>query len=434
MSEQNGAHTLQAELERMNAAIESYALQLDTINSAIESIDSENHSDDVSRQIFEYQTACERDPANISAEDALDTVTRLENTLKIVRRRNQLLAKENVTQQKLLNDRSKFLLKETKNYENLVDRTGWHEQCSVNPEDEAQKASDIQEMSQLEVTVQRELRAAHTILKKKEALLRGLEEQLAKGTDLDAELNNAYNDIRVRKRECRELELRLEHLRKCSKKNDEALTVFENHGQSVSIEYMETDKDFLKDAVAQMKLVCRRQDNVIRAQLTRQQQLQTRLDTILRSLREMNLEKEYERNVSKSALVPSASREEPEDVSSILPKEETIPIHTYRLIFKNKELMNTNVVRKNMLVLEKEGVIQALEASLMKYANALNMTTRQLENMKLNKGFEMTELMVELQQQHKNYLQQLEQIMQENNKLKKQLYRTPQLRTLIKNR
>ncbi|KAF8284458.1 hypothetical protein TcBrA4_0061580 [Trypanosoma cruzi] len=80
--------------------------------------------------------------------------------------------------------------------------------------------------------------------------------------------------------------------------------------------------------------------------------------------------------------------------------------------------MNTNVVRKNMLVLEKEGVIQALEASLMKYANALNMTTRQLENMKLNKGFEMTELMVELQQQHKNYLQQLEQIMQENNKLK----------------
>ncbi|RNF06445.1 uncharacterized protein Tco025E_07624 [Trypanosoma conorhini] len=432
MTEQNGAHELQAELDRMNAAIEEYALQLDTINGAIASIESENHGDDVSRQIVEFQTACERDPASISAEDALDTITRLENTLKIARRRNQLLAKENVTQQKLLDDRSKFLLKETNAYEALVDKTGWHEQYSLSEEEVMQAASDVKEMSQLEVTVKNELRAAHTIIKRKEAYLRGLEAELQKRADLDAALNDAHNNVRVKQRECRELELRLEELRKRSQKDDMALTLFENQMSNVSIEYMETDKLFLKDAVAQMKAVCRGQDNVTRAQLKRQQQLHARLDTIMQSLREMKLEKEYQRNVSKSALVPSASREEPEDVLSILPKDETIPIHTYRLVYKNKEMLNTNVVRKNMLVLEKEGVIQAMEASLMKYANALNMTTKQLEDLKFNKSLEMGELMDELQQQHQNYLHQLEKKMQENNHLKKLLYRTPPARTGIK--
>ncbi|ESL07674.1 hypothetical protein TRSC58_04633 [Trypanosoma rangeli SC58] len=432
MSGQNGNHEMQAELDRMNAAIEEYALQLDTINGEIASIEGENDDDDVSRQIVEYQTACERDPASILAEDALDTITRLQNALKIAKRRNQLFAKENVTQQKLLDDRSKFLLRETRDYDALVDKTGWHEHYSMKEEEEAQKASDVKEMSQLEAIVKNELRAAHTIIKKKEAVLRGLEEELQKRADLDATLNDVYNNIRVKQRDCRELELRLEELRKHSQKNDEALTVYESQMRSVSIGYMETDKAFLKDAVAQMKAVCRRQDNVIRAQLTRQQQLHARLDTIMQSLREMKLEKEYERNVSKTALVPSASREEPEDVLSILPKDETIPIYTYRLVYKNKEMMNANVLRKNMLVLEKEGVIHAMEASLMKYVNALNMTTKQLEDLKFNKNFEMSELMDELQQQHKNYLHQLEMKMQENNQLKKLLYRTPHSRTGIK--
>ncbi|KEG13354.1 hypothetical protein DQ04_01051070 [Trypanosoma grayi] len=433
MVDQSTEYDIQAELERINASIENYAVQLDAINGAIQTIEEENQNDDVSRQIVEYQTKWESNPASIPAEDALDTITRLENTLRIVKRRNHLLTRENTTQERLLQDRSKLLLRETKVFDEILSKTGWYEQYSADFEEQAQKADDIREMTRLEATVQRELRAAQSIIKKKEAVVRDLERQVETGGEVEALLNNVYNDIRVKERDSREVEMKLARMRKDNERNDKALTLFETQKQNASLTYMENDREFLKEAVVQMKGVCRRQDNVIKAQITRQQQLHARLDTIMKSLREMKLEKEYERNVSKSALVPSASREEPEDVSKILPEGENVPIHTYRLIHKNNEMMNTNVARKNMLVLEKEGVIQAMEASLLKYANALNMTSKQQEDLKLNKDLEMDELMKELQDQHKNYLSQLEQIMQENNQLKKKLYRVAPSRASIRN-
>ncbi|KAH9601399.1 hypothetical protein LSM04_001214 [Trypanosoma melophagium] len=433
LSEQISEHEAGVELDRMKAAIESYTQQLEKIDKDIQTIQEENQRDEVSRQIVEYQRACERNPASIPAEDALDTITRLQNTLKIVKRRNHLLARENTTQQKFLQDRSKFLLRETEAYNNILDKTGWHEQCQMDYDDFQQKGNDLKVMAELEAKVQRELRAAQSIIKKKEALVIELEAKVERGEEMDSALNTVFNDIRVKEREVRELEIQLERLRKEDKRNDDALTVFESQQQNASLACVETDRDFLKDAVAEMKAVCRRQDNVMRAQMTRQQQLHARLDTISKSLREMRLEEEFKRNVLKSALVPSVSREEPEDVSKILPEEEFIPIHTYRLIHKNNETMRTNVARKNMLVLEKEGVIQALDATLAKYADALNMTSKQQEDLKQNKALEMDELTTELQEQHQNYLRQLEQLMQENIELKKKLNRATPTIAAIKN-
>ncbi|ORC92088.1 uncharacterized protein TM35_000043020 [Trypanosoma theileri] len=433
LSEQISEHDAGIELDRMKAAIESYAQQLEDIDNAIQTIQDENQKDEVSRQIVDYQTAYERNPASIPAEDALDTITRLQNTLKIVKRRNHLLARENTTQQKFLQDRSKFLLRETDAYNTMVDKTGWHEQYMVDHDDVQQKGEDVKVMADLEAKVRRELRAAQSIIKKKEALVVGLEAQVERGEEIDTTLNMIFNDIRVKERDARELEIQLERLRKDDKRYDDALTVFESQQQNASLACVETDRDFLKDAVLEMKAVCRRQDNVMRAQMTRQQQLHARLDTIFKSLREMRLEEEFKRNVPKSALVPSACREEPEDVSKILPEEEFIPIHTYRLIHKNNETMRTNVARKNMLVLEKEGVIQALDATLAKYADALNMTSKQQEELKHNKELEMDELTTELQEQHQNYLRQLEQLMQENVELKKKLNRSAPAISAIKN-
>ncbi|RHW70112.1 hypothetical protein DPX39_090067200 [Trypanosoma brucei equiperdum] len=414
----------QVELERLNDVIDKYTCQVEHIDNLLQELEEENNSDSVSRQIAEYQSALESHPENIPAEDALEVITRLENTLKIVQRRNHLLEKENGTQNRLLEERSNVLLNATKTFDHIVDVTGWHDKFLFDAEDLRSRVADIREMSNIEAVVQKELRVAQGIIKKKEAALRQLEELVEQGKEQEAVLNNVYNDIRVKERDCSEVEMQLVRLRKSVAKTDEALAVFDLHNQNASLAYMESDRDYLRDSVAEMKSTTRRQDNVIKAQLTRQQQLQTRLDVIMKSLREMKLDKKYERNIPKSALVPSASREEPEDVSKILPESECIPVPTYRLLHKNNEMLRVIVMRKNMLVLEKNAVIEALEAGLAKYGSALITTYKEQQDLRQNKDMELIELMDDLQQQHSNYLEKLEELRLQNAALKKKMYRS----------
>lgn len=421
MPKHNDAPDLQVELERVNAMIEKHTIQLETVNGALQEIESEMQRDDPTRQLLDSHATSARAPLNLPAEEALDTITSLKNRLKVVRRRNQLLARENAAQQRDLNERSKLLLRDTREYDELLFRTGWDGQSAADPDDLKQKAADVQEMARLERMVQKELQGAQSIIRKKEAAIRDLEARLEMSGETYALLNNVYNDIRVKERDCHELEARLQQMRKQDAKNEEALTVFRADGKNASLVYMETDINYIKEAVTEMKNVCRRQDTVLKAQIARQQQLQDRLDSILKSLREVKLEKEYKRNPLKADIVPSASREEPDDVSQILPEDEQIPVHTYRLIYRNNELMRSRVARKNMLVLEKEGVIQSLEENLMRHGSALAMTTKQRDELKLSKDLEMGELIDELRQQHQNFLQQLEQLSLENNQLKRKL-------------
>nr|CCD15285.1 unnamed protein product [Trypanosoma congolense IL3000] len=414
----------QLELERLDEIIDKYTCQLEHINSMLQAVEEENNNDSVSRQIAEYQTAFESNPENIPAEDALDTITRMQNTLKIVMRRNNLLERENGTQSRLLEERSSILHNAVKTYERILKETGWHDKYAHDIDDMKSKIEDMKEMSNIAAAVQRELRVAQGIIRKKESAICQLEELVNKGKEREALINNVYNAIRVKERDCSEIELQLARLRRSVAKTDEALSVFDVQSQNSSLTYMENDKNYLKDAVSNMKAMTRRQDSVIKAQLLRQQQLQTRLDTITKALREMKLDKKYERNVPKSALVPSACREEPEDVSKILPVGECIPVHTYRLLYKNNEMLRVNVMRKNMLVLEKKCVIDALEAGLARYGAALMTTYKEQQDLRQNKEVEMLELMDDLQQQHSTYLTKLEELRLENALLKKKIFRS----------
>ncbi|KAG8343270.1 hypothetical protein ERJ75_001732100 [Trypanosoma vivax] len=431
MAESSVDRETRLELNRLDDAIERFTREVENLDSLLVKIEEENNNDNVSRQIMEYQAACERNPADIPAEDALETITRLQNTLKIIRRRNNLLAKENSTQERILYERSKFLADLTAAYNYIVAETGWHEHLSIDHDDFLNKCTEIQEMEKIEAVVQLELRAAQTIVKKKEALVVNLQAQLDAAEGQETLINSVYNDIRVKERDCHEVEMQLARLRKGIEKTDEALALFDVH-ESASLAHMRCDRDYLKETVAQMKVAVRRQENVIKAQLTRQQQLQARLDIVMRSLRDMKLDKKYERNVPKSALVPSASREEPEDVSKILPEEEFIPIHTFRLLYKNNEMLRVSVMRKNMLVLEKGGVIEALEAGLSKYANALVTTHKEQHDIKESKEVELGELMDDLQQRHQNFVQQLDELRRVNGQLKKKMVRRPRSRVDVK--
>ncbi|KAL7701956.1 hypothetical protein N2W54_008095 [Lotmaria passim] len=355
----------QQELQRMTQAIEKYATRLDALGSELKSIEEQNLNDNVNRQIQQYNEVSQA-KSDIAAEDALDNIVRLQNQLKIVRRRNQLLARENAMQEKLVRDRAKKLEASSAELQSVMSATGWYGgKREVQFSQMERERADIHDMAFVEASLQADIKNARVANAKLEKTVVALHAKVQENEERRTRYMQLRNSIRVREKECNELRAKTQrmaadnHQLQLVVQSDSGMNLVEN-----STACMESDCEFLTDAVQDMKVACRRQDNVIKAQIARQQQLQTRLDTVMRSLREMRLAREFERNVAKSALVPSASREEPEDVAEVLPEDEYIPVDTYRLLYKNNEMMRTNVARKNMLVLEKESAVQSMEAKV----------------------------------------------------------------------
>lgn len=355
----------QQELQRMTQAIEKYAARLDALGSELRSIEEQNLNDNVNRQIQQY-TEVAQSKSEIAAEDALDNIVRLQNQLKIVRRRNQLLTRENAMQEKLVRERAKKLEAASAELQSVMAATGWYGgKREVQFSQMERERADIHDMAFVEASLQADIKNARVANAKLEKTVLAMHAKAQENEERRTRYMQLRNSIRVRERECNELRAKTQRM---TADNHELQLVVQSESEMSLVENstacMESDRDFLSDAVQDMKVACRRQDNVIKAQIARQQQLQTRLDTVMKSLREMRLVREFERNVAKSALVPSASREEPDDVAQVLPEDEYIPVDTYRLLYKNNEMMRTNVARKNMLVLEKESAVQSMEAKV----------------------------------------------------------------------
>ncbi|KAI5689444.1 hypothetical protein MNV84_07606 [Leishmania braziliensis] len=363
----------QRELQRMTQAIEQYAARLDSLGTELETVEQQNRNDDVSHQIQQYNKAAVA-PQDIAAEDAMDNIVRMENQLKIVRRRNQLLARENAMQEKLLRDRANKLASSKKELDTVMTITGWYDgKRDVQFSQIERERADIHDMALVEASLRSEIKSSKATIAKLEKVVLALSAKILENEERRTEYMQLRNDCRVREKECSEMQAKAQRM---ATDNQKLQLVVRTESESTlvdrSVACMESDREFLSDAVQDMKMACRRQENVIKAQIAREQQLQRRLNTVTKSLNEMRLAREFERNVAKSALVPSASREEPEDVAAVLPHDECIPVDTFRLLYKNNEMMRTNVARKNMLVLEKESVVQSMETKMALYIGKHN--------------------------------------------------------------
>lgn len=410
------------ELQRMTQAIEEYTEKLDVLSQQLVEIEEENRNGSVNGelQVYNESTQSQKD---IAAVDALDNIVTLQNQLKIVSRRNQLLANENAVHEKQLRDESNKLQRISAELDVVVGATGWYDgQGAVQFSQIEKEKDDIHDMAHLESTMRSDIKNAGIVNAKLEKVLVTLSKQVTADEERRTKYMELKNKIRVRERDCEELEAKMRYLKENNSKLQ--LVVAKESDNSLvqnSVFCMESDKEFLSDAVREMKVTCRRQENVVKAQIARQKQLQTRLDAVMKSLREMKLLKEFERNVAKSALVPSASREEPEDVADVLPEDENIPVDTYRLLYKNKEMMETNLARKNMLALEKEAAAGALETRLVHYIDKYNEFVRR-DDMAQREGGESNQIVVGNSiEEMASITREVEHLRAENDRLKSTL-------------
>ncbi|CCW61426.1 unnamed protein product [Phytomonas sp. EM1] len=412
---------LRKEQERISATIEQYTSQLQEIEEQL--LEIEQKKKDVTQQIQEYEEKAVHNYADLAAEDALDNIIRIENKLKIAERCNQLLSRENETHKRLLEARAKKLKKVSDEIDKISSTTGWRGNTS--DQDVSKQNAAIQEIVEMEAKIREEMKSTEHIIKRKEQAILKLHANAEFNKEFQARLGQVRNDVRVRQRECRELEAKLKRMQAEDIPVEQELVKLEEKSIPLtqSLACMEKDKEFLAEAVRESKMVCSRQENVIKAQLARQEQLQSRLEVVMKSLRAMELEKDFERNMPKSALVPASVREEPENVSQILPEDEQIPIDTYRLLYKNSEIMRTNLARKNMLVLEKESVIQATEEKLQHLIDKHNLNVRHGDVLHINADNQIRTLLETLQTKQEGYRARLDTLVEENKRLRMEMSR-----------
>lgn len=413
-AQEEAKQRLLREIEEGNAQVASLNRQLEVHNDAIAKLQGDS--------LEELSVSSERNPRDIAAEDALDTIVRLENTLKIVQRRNALLLRENQAQEKLAKDRTKVLERIAKDEEHLVTATGWRDD---GPEvDIVELRARISEMISLEQILNKELVAADVLIKKKEQAVEDLEKELLRKKEKEEQLSVLYNDIRVKDRDCEEMKRSIDALVGEHDKSQSLIESAQSRRAVLSIASLQEDTNCLKSNVEQHRATRRKQDEIMKAQIFRARQLQTRIDIIMAALRDMKLDKEFERTVPKSSLVCGASKEEPQEVSDVVPAEEQIPFSTYLLLLRDNDTMRTSVARKDVMVLEKEATIQALEAKLESFSHSLNISTEQQDDLKVSKALEMDELQETLQQQHQAYRRQIETLLSANLKLRSRLMRS----------
>jgi hypothetical protein len=401
------------DIELANAQIVTIQRQLEVQDDLLAKI----HADEATNASILVRT---ENPREIAAEDALDHIVSLENTLKITQRRNTLLQRENATQTKNVKDRVKVLERLVKEEESIATATGWSLEDD-SPQDVEQLRAGILEMQELEQAMRKEIVTGEVVLHKKQQTASELESKLSVLREKEEEYGVLCNDVRVRDRDCRELEREISEVQAEHSNNDQLIEYARSKRGVVSIQNLQDDTASLKNTVEQQRAIRRKQDDVVKAQLFRARQLQTRIDIITAALKDMKLEKEFERSAPRSSLVPGAAKDEPSDVAEVIPENEVLPVETYLLLLRDNEAMRTSVARKDVMVLEKEATVQALDAKLESFTHSLNLSTEQQDSLKLHKAMEMDDLQEQLQEQHQAYRKQIEELLSTNLKLKSKI-------------
>jgi hypothetical protein len=412
----------QAQLHQM----QKLQRQLETYDERIDRLQHKDESQDkalVEQRVADYA----RDPRSIAPEDALDTIVRLENHLKLQQRSNALMQKELDRDRRMVKDRRNTLhLIETR-FQEVLKVTGWDGKTIRSRDEQDEMAERIHEMSLLAKKIREEHRAAQLIIHKKQHVVQFLHAELEKRNEQREQLDEKYNAIRVKDRDNRELLLQIEQLQVQSENNDNQIAVARQNQDTTALELLADDNDYLKNLLKDKKAKRADQDKVMRAQAARVKQLTTRFEVIGGALRDLGLDR---RAANALNAVPPAvdAVGEPDDMSRIAPEDEQVPTCVYELLVRDMASIRSAVARKDVMVVEKQCVKAAMEEKLHDFEDNLRYAQQQEAHTKDDKFLEMEHLRTTLEDRHREYRLQIDDLLHENLKLKAEAAKARQQR------
>ena len=412
---------LERTLNDKEYAIANAKEKLAQFDKEIEAIRAETQQDEAQmKQVAEFNQKQDKNVRSIRAEDALDTKLRLEGTVRIVEKRNQVLQREVQGKEKQVKDASKRYSNIKVESEKLKETTGYTADGRMPTTNVEELREKIEKMVMIEADMKREENTARLVIKKKQLLVQKLDDEIKAQKEKENRLCQLYNDIRVMDRDCAEIQGDIEKIKREDKSTDGAMVANQNRPELTVLNNLESDKEYLKSEIRRHQEEKKEMEKISKAQLYRAQQLQARLDTIMVAIQEMKLEKSLEKHIGRNTVVPTSS-EDPYDLDRILPENESIPVETYELLHRNNEAMRSIADRKHILMSEKEFAIAAQRVQLEVWSHHLQTTEKQHDVAVRQQAEEAQNLRADFCRQHDELRQELGQLVLQNVQLRNTL-------------
>lgn len=410
------------EVDQLAGLIQRYDDQIANLDNKLAFLEEENDNDQAMVTVKQYHQDVSND--NIKIDDALDRVIHLENQIKILRRRNELMKKDHAKYQNRIHRTGNSLQKSANELDMVIDVTGWHEGYLIDKEGLNLRKQDTHQMALLETKVRREIKNAAMLTKKKRDTLVKLCDQVDAVKERQNVLNEWYNKVRVQRRDNAEREASIAVLRRNDETVSRALVELEESKKAAngSVAILQADKAYLVEARRDIVSSVSNQNRLVRAQMIREDQLKRRINILMSCLKDLKLEKafrESSKQIESGAVVRTVP--EPQQLSDVIPEDERIPVDSHRLVFLANSHLEGSMASKSMLLLERESVLYAMEAQMLKSIERHNGNVDELDVSRFEKGSKARQLIEDIQNRHQAFRAKMEDLTRENTRLRNEL-------------
>eukprot|EP01064_Diplonema_japonicum_P005362 TRINITY_DN13607_c0_g1_i1.p1 TRINITY_DN13607_c0_g1~~TRINITY_DN13607_c0_g1_i1.p1 ORF type:complete len:369 (+),score=144.49 TRINITY_DN13607_c0_g1_i1:125-1231(+) len=294
-------------------------------------------------------------------------INRLENKLKLQQMRSAAISKD-VNESRLMNRQVEDVIQSLdEEAQRIKAITGYKgPELSSNNVHICTKLSPpeqqllFQELRILSAKIKEEIRATKVLLDQKTKVIEGFTKREDNLAELQEKVFELRNELNAKNNELHNVNEEHEYYRKEHLKADRMIAKLENENGSGCLSSLMQDKLFLKAKIYEHVDMRRTQDKAIKAQSFRLAHLQMRADMITNAVADLKMT-EIVSSKLKGTLAPV---EEPVcslDIETILPSDETIDVALYELLCRDVEAINNSIGLKDIILLEKEATIEALE-------------------------------------------------------------------------
>uniref|UniRef100_A0A7S1I5Q3 Uncharacterized protein n=1 Tax=Eutreptiella gymnastica TaxID=73025 RepID=A0A7S1I5Q3_9EUGL len=366
----------------------------------------------------------ERDVRHLLPEESLDTIVRLENTLKLERLKSEALLKEKRLLDQQLGKQEKDITKITEELELVKTETGWTKSKSRGVSRDAKGSEN--KIGELQLMIQRleeEQRTNKQIQRKKTQLIETLSKELDGKKQLEEDLYQAQNTIKVKDRELKDLLEELKTLKRIHAKKDKLIVAMENEKDELPIKALEGDKRFLQAEISKHMEARRQQDRTIKAQQFRIDQLDGRLEAITQALKDLKMER-YMGDAIKGPQDPKdSSGLDLMDINNVVPEKEMIDVELYEMLQRDLESLRNALQMKEVIITEKDANVEALEKKVEILVHSKRAEGRSAHAERKDYAYQIDDLKRALEVQAETHRKQMDRIKEENARLKSRVFK-----------
>lgn len=368
----------------------------------------------------------ERDSRHLLPEESLDTIVRLENTLKLDRLRSESLTKEKRLLEQQLAKQEKEITKLAGELEMIKSETGWTRSSRANGISRDAKGSE-NKIGELQLMIQRleeEQRTNKQIQRKKTQLIETLSKELDGKKQLEEDLYQAQNTIKVKDRELKDQIEELKTLKRIHAKKDKLIITMENEKDELPIKALEGDKRFLQAEISKHMEVRRQQDRTIKAQQFRIEQLEARVETITQALKDLKMDRYLGDAIKGNIEVKEVQDRDLSNLANVVPEKEMIDVELYEMLQRDLESLRNALHMKEVIITEKDANVEALEKKVEILVHSKRAEGRSANAERKDYAYQIDDLKRALDVQAKSHRKMMDHMKEENARLKSRVFKS----------